>query len=86
MKQIIKFYAEWCGPCRMYGPIWDKVTEKYKDQVEVISVNIDNDTTGLAAQYKIQNIPYTIMKRPDQTMLTKSGQLSEQELEELILS
>ena len=86
MKQIIKFYAEWCGPCRMYAPIWDKVTEKYKDQVEVISVDVDNDTTGLAAQYKIQNIPYTIMKRPDQTMLTKSGQLSEQELEELILS
>ena len=86
MKKIIKFYANWCGPCKSYAPIFDKVIEKYKDQVEVYNVNLDKDTDGLAAEYKIRSIPATVLVKEDGTLLTKIGILSETELEELIIS
>ena len=86
MKQVIKFYADWCGPCRAYSPTFDKLAEKYNDQVEFVNVNVDKDTEGLAAKFKVRSIPYTVLLREDESSITKSGILSELELEELILS
>jgi len=33
MKKLIKFYADWCGPCQTYATIWDEVTPNFKDQL-----------------------------------------------------
>ena len=41
MTKVIKFYANWCGPCRVYGKAWDKVVEELKDVVEFQEVNIE---------------------------------------------
>jgi thioredoxin 1 len=86
MKKVIKFYADWCGPCKVYGKSWDKVVEKYKDQVEFVNIDIEKDTTGLAAQYKVKSIPHTVLIKEDGTEITKSGRISKEELEELVLS
>ena len=53
MVKAIKFYADWCGPCKMYSKIWDKVAEEV-DGVEFVEIDVDKDTTGLAAQYKVR--------------------------------
>ena len=86
MKKVIKFYADWCGPCKVYGKSWDKVVEKYKDQVEFVNIDIEKDTTGLAAQYRVKSIPHTVLIKEDGTEITKSGRISKEELEELVLS
>jgi thioredoxin 1 len=86
MKKLIKFYATWCGPCKIYGKTWDKVVPDYQDQVEVINIDIDKDTTGLAAQYKISSVPTTVLVREDGSTVSKTGRLSADELKELILS
>ena len=86
MKKIIKFYATWCGPCKIYGKTWDKITPTYSDQVEVINIDIDKDTSGLAAQYKIKSVPTTVLVREDGSEVSKTGRLSADELTELILS
>ncbi len=86
MKKVIKFWAPWCGPCRMYAPTFTKVAEKFKDQVQIIEVDVDQDTEGLAGEYKVRNIPFTVMVREDGSVVSKVGVLTEDQLEELILS
>lgn len=86
MKKVLKFWAPWCGPCRMYAPTFDKVAERFNDQVEFINVNIEEDTQGLAAKYKVRNIPFTVLVKEDGTEISKVGRISETELEELVLS
>ncbi len=53
---MVDFWAEWCGPCRMVGPIVEELSEQYKDQVVVAKVDVDN-SPETAAQYGIRNIP-----------------------------
>ena len=86
MKKVIKFYATWCGPCKVYGKTWDKVAEKYDGQVEFINIDIEADTTGLAAKYKVKSIPHTVLIKEDGTEIAKSGRIPQEELEELVLS
>jgi thioredoxin 1 len=86
MKKVIKFWAPWCGPCRMYAPTFTKVAEKFKDQVQIVEVDVDQDTEGLAGEYKVRNIPFTVMVREDGSVVSKVGVLTEDQLEELILS
>lgn len=53
---VIDFWAEWCGPCKMIGPIIEEIGEEYKDNVVVGKLNVDenDETTG---KYGIRNIP-----------------------------
>ena len=85
-KKVIKFFATWCGPCKVYGKVWDKVTPSYADQIQFTNIDIDKDTTGLANKLKIESVPTTVLVREDGSQLKKVGRLSTEELTELILS
>lgn len=84
MKKVIKFYADWCGPCKLYAPIFDKVSQELKDEAEFVNVNIEKDTTGLAAEYKVGSIPTTILINGENQQ-TKVGRLEEDVLKEFVL-
>lgn len=66
---LVDFWAEWCGPCKMLGPILDELAEEYKGRVRIGKVNID-EYQELAAQYGIRSIPTLL--------LFKQGQVAEQ--------
>ena len=65
---LLDFFASWCGPCRMVGPILDEIAEERED-IKVCKVNID-EQPELASRYRIMTIPTL--------MVLKEGQIIEQ--------
>ena len=57
---LVDFWAEWCGPCKMLGPILDELATEYDGRVKIGKVNID-DHQGLAAEYGIRSIPTLLL-------------------------
>ena len=54
---VLDFWATWCGPCRMVGPVIQELADQYEGQVIVGKVNIEEDADDLVAQFGIRNIP-----------------------------
>jgi thioredoxin 1 len=57
---LVDFWAEWCGPCKMLGPILDELAGEYDGRVRIGKVNID-DHQMLAAEYGIRSIPTLLL-------------------------
>ena len=53
---LVDFWAEWCGPCRMVGPIVEEVGVEYEGKAVVAKVDVDSNP-GITAKYGIRNIP-----------------------------
>jgi thioredoxin 1 len=57
---LVDFWAPWCGPCKMQGPILDKVAAKVGDKAVIAKVNVD-ESPALAAQFGVRSIPTLIL-------------------------
>ena len=52
----VDFYADWCGPCRTIGPIFEELSSQYEGKIKFGKINID-EQKNLAVQYKVMSIP-----------------------------
>jgi thioredoxin 1 len=58
--KVVEFYADWCGPCKAYGPIVEAAKAKYADKVDVIRLNVDApEVQALADKFAVSSIPKT---------------------------
>lgn len=68
---VLDFWAEWCGPCRMLGPVIEELAKEYYGKVLVGKVNVDNNPTA-ASKYGIRNIPTVLF--------IKNGEVKEKQV------
>jgi len=57
---LVDFWAPWCGPCQMLGPIIEEIGEENKDKVKVLKLNVDEEPQ-IASQFGISAIPTVIL-------------------------
>jgi thioredoxin 1 len=80
---LIDFHAEWCGPCKMLGPIIDQVANDQSGNSVVAKLNIDN-APEIAARYAITSIPALIVFKDGQPVASSRGVQSKGAIEKLI--
>jgi thioredoxin 1 len=79
---LVDFWAEWCPPCRMFGPVFEKASEKHADAV---FGKVDTEAQQeLAGTFRISSIPTLMIIRDGVVLYAQPGALPEAALEELI--
>jgi len=79
---IIDFWAEWCGPCRAYAPVFERVSDLFP---EVVFAKVDTEVEkALAGSFGIRSIPTTVAFREGVGVFMHPGALPEESLKDLI--
>jgi thioredoxin len=79
---LIDFWAAWCGPCRSFAPIFEKVSQEYPDAV---FGKVDTEAQqGLAAAFNIMSIPTLMIIRENVVLFSQAGALPEKALVEVV--
>lgn len=68
---VIDFWAEWCGPCRMVGPIIEELAAEYEGKVVIGKCDVDSNN-DIAAKYSVRNIPTIIF--------IKNGEIADKQI------
>ena len=80
---LVDFYAEWCGPCKMIGPVLEQLAGEYEGKAEIVKVNVDNENE-LAAAYGVMSIPNLILFKDGQPVKQVVGYQAKKALKALI--
>ena len=80
---LLDFWAEWCMPCKMLGPILERIAEKYGDRVIVGKINVD-EQQELGQHFQIKGIPNVMIAKDKQILHNLVGVRSEREYTEIL--
>lgn len=77
---LVDFYADWCGPCKMMGPIVKALAEKLDGRIKVGKVNVD-EQPALSQRFRVMSIPTFIVFKEGKAVETFVGGMSGKDLE-----
>ena len=80
---IVDFWAEWCGPCRMVGPIVQEIGQDYDGKVVVGKLDVDSNP-GVSVKFGIRNIPTILFFKNGQVVDTVIGAVPKDKLQEKV--
>ena len=80
---LIDFWAEWCGPCKMIGPILEELATELNGKIKIVKINVD-ENNQTAAQFSIRSIPTLMMIKNSQVQAQHIGAASKSQIEEFI--
>lgn len=83
MPVLVDFYADWCGPCKVLGPIIDELSEEYEGKALIIKVNTENNP-ALSNHFKIKSIPTMMIFNKGQFQEKFNGLIPKPNLEEIL--
>lgn len=76
---LVDYWAEWCGPCRLVGPLVDELGEAYAGRLKVVKVNTD-EKPHLPSRYDVRSIPTLMLFRDGRPVATHVGALTRSQL------
>ena len=80
--KVMYFSAPWCGPCKMFKPVFNEVVEKF-DDIDVEQINVD-ENQDLSKEHAIRSIPAVVMLKDDKEVFRNVGVMSKSELKSKI--
>lgn len=80
---VVDFWAPWCGPCKMLGPVMEEIADEMKGQVKFAKVNVDSNP-GLSQKYKISSIPTVMVFSKEDVKETLVGFRPKAEIKQVI--
>ena len=80
---VVDFWASWCGPCKMMGPVVEKLAEELDGKVKVGKLNVDEEG-DLAARYSVASIPMFGLFKNGELVDKKVGAMSASALKEML--
>ena len=72
---LVDFWAKWCGPCRMIGPLLEETARRYEGRLRIAKINID-EQAQLPARFFVRSIPTLILFKEGRAVAQKVGALS----------
>lgn len=83
LPTLVDFWASWCGPCRVIGPIFEELSSEYSGKVKFVKVNVD-ENQKTAAAYGIRSIPTLIMFKGGKAVDQIVGAVPKSQLEQIV--
>src|SRR4029434_4428832 len=80
---VVDFWAEWCGPCRMIGPVLEELAGSLGERVKIVKLNVD-ENPQTAVKYGIQSIPTLMIFKNGEMASRQIGGAPKQKLEQVI--
>ncbi|MBL4936088.1 thioredoxin [Clostridium sp. YIM B02515] len=80
---VVDFWAPWCGPCKMLGPVIEELSSEYDNKVKFLKVNVDNNPV-VSQMYRVSSIPTVMVFKNGSTADTMVGFRPKNALKELI--
>ena len=80
---LVDFWADWCGPCRMLGPVINELAEKFEGQYKICKVNVDQEEE-LTARYGVMTIPTVILFKDGEALDKRVGVHPAEEFESML--